>query len=91
MSALGALLCRQPAVGRTAGRTWGLRSQLVLAAVCAGYAVGAAFGWGSPEVAVFMGDFGLSVAALIAAVSCFLHARTSGSPLRPAWLLFSLS
>ncbi|MFE9723224.1 putative bifunctional diguanylate cyclase/phosphodiesterase [Streptomyces sp. NPDC005794] len=87
MSALGALLSRQPLAGRAAGQC----SQLVLAAVCAGYAVGAAFGWGSPEVAMFMGDFGLSVAALIAAVSCFLHARTSGSPLRPAWLLFSLS
>ncbi|MGW0786658.1 putative bifunctional diguanylate cyclase/phosphodiesterase [Streptomyces sp. NPDC002911] len=87
MSALEALLSRQPVTGGSAG----LRSQLVLAAVCAGYAVGAAFGWGSPEVALFMGDFGLSVAALIAAVSCFLHARTSGSPFRPAWLLFSFS
>ncbi|MER5552158.1 EAL domain-containing protein [Streptomyces sp. NPDC002793] len=91
MSALGALLARQPAVGRTAGRAVGLRSQLALAALCAGYAVGAAFGWGSPEVALFMGDFGLSVAAMIAAVSCFLHARTSGSPFRSAWLLFALS
>ncbi|MFD8798061.1 putative bifunctional diguanylate cyclase/phosphodiesterase [Streptomyces atroolivaceus] len=87
MSALGALLSRQPASGRPAG----LRSQLVLAAVCAGYAVGAAFGWGSPGVALFMGDFGLSVAALIAAVSCFLYARASGSRFRPAWLLFSVS
>ncbi|MFI2778915.1 putative bifunctional diguanylate cyclase/phosphodiesterase [Streptomyces sp. ALB3] len=87
MSALGALLSRRPASGRTLGP----RSQLVLAAVCAGYAVGAAFGWGSPGVATFMGDFGLSIAALIAAVSCFLYARTSGSRFRPAWLLFSLS
>ncbi|MEU1213833.1 EAL domain-containing protein [Streptomyces sp. NPDC005790] len=69
-----------------------MRSQLVLAAVCAGYAVGAAFGWGgSPEAAVLMGDFGLGAAALIAAVSFFLHARTSGGPFRLAWLLFSLS
>ncbi|WP_424920429.1 putative bifunctional diguanylate cyclase/phosphodiesterase [Streptomyces sp. wa13] len=87
MSALGALLSRQPAAGRTPG----LRAQLVLAVVCAGYAVGAAVGWGSPGVALFMGDFGLSVAALIAAVSCFLYARVGGGRFRPAWLLFSLS
>ncbi|MFF9689120.1 putative bifunctional diguanylate cyclase/phosphodiesterase [Streptomyces sp. NPDC014623] len=87
MSALGALLSRRPASGRTVG----LRSQLALAVVCAGYAVGAAFGWGSPGVALFMGDFGLSIAALIAAVSCFLYARTGGSRFRPAWFLFSLS
>ncbi|RPK81832.1 Cyclic di-GMP phosphodiesterase Gmr [Streptomyces sp. ADI97-07] len=87
MSALGALLSRRPATGRNAG----LRSQLILAAICAGYAVGAATGWGSPGLALFMGDFGLSVAALIAAVSCFLYARTSGIRYRPAWLLFSLS
>ncbi|MFD6279727.1 putative bifunctional diguanylate cyclase/phosphodiesterase [Streptomyces sp. NPDC060209] len=87
MSALGALLSRQPSSGRTVG----LRSQLVLAAVCAGYAVGAAFGWGSPGVALFMGDFGLSIAALVAAVSCFLYARAGGGRFRPAWLLFSLS
>ncbi|MGW1812198.1 putative bifunctional diguanylate cyclase/phosphodiesterase [Streptomyces sp. NPDC002125] len=88
MSAPGALLS-----GRTAaaGRSAGLRSRLVLAAVCAGYAVGAAFGWGSPALALFMGDFGLSVAALIAAVSCFLYARAGGIRFRPAWLLFSLS
>ncbi|MFJ4447392.1 EAL domain-containing protein [[Kitasatospora] papulosa] len=87
MSALGALLSRHPAAGRNAG----LRAQIVLAAVCAGYAVGAAVGWGSPGVALFMGDFGLSVAALVAAVSCFLYARVGGGRLRPAWLLFSLS
>ncbi|MFJ9057049.1 EAL domain-containing protein [Streptomyces sp. NPDC102409] len=87
MSALGALLSQQP----SSGRTMGLRSQLALAAVCAGYAVGAAVGWGSPGLALFMGDFGLSAAALIAAVSCFLYARAAGSRFRPAWLLFSLS
>ncbi|KPC81632.1 putative bifunctional diguanylate cyclase/phosphodiesterase [Streptomyces sp. NRRL S-4] len=87
MSALGSLLARQPASGRVTG----LHAQLVLAAVCAGYAVGAAFGWGSPEVAMFMGDFGLSAAALIAAVSCFLYARVGGGRFRSAWLLFSLS
>lgn len=87
MSALGALLSRRPVSGRSAG----LRSRLLLAAICAAYAVGAAVDWGSPGLALFMGDFGLSIAALIAAVSCFLHARRSGSRFRPAWLLFSLS
>lgn len=65
--------------------------QLLLAAVCAAYGLGAALGWGSPEVAMVMGDFGLSAAALIAAVSCFLYARAKQSRFRPAWLLFSLS
>ncbi|MCX5416784.1 bifunctional diguanylate cyclase/phosphodiesterase [Streptomyces sp. NBC_00059] len=88
MSAPGALLSWRTAA---AGRSAGLRSRLVLAVVCAGYAVGAAFGWGSPALALFMGDFGLSVAALIAAVSCFLYARAGGIRFRPAWLLFSLS
>ncbi|MEU9184909.1 EAL domain-containing protein [Streptomyces sp. NPDC048484] len=65
--------------------------QLVLALMCAGYAVGSALGWGTPEVALIMGDFGLSAAAATAAVSCFLYARTRRSRFRPAWLLFSLS
>ncbi len=86
-SALGALLSRQPAVGQT---SW-LVPQLLLGLACAGYAVGAAVGWGSPELALIMGDFGLSGAALIAAVSCFLYARAANSRFRPAWLLFSLS
>ncbi|HEY9440661.1 MAG TPA: EAL domain-containing protein [Streptomyces sp.] len=87
MSAIGALLTRRTV---SDGRT-GLLPQAALAFVCAGYALGAAVGWGSAEVALFMGDFGLSIAALIAAVSCFLYARTNGSRFRPAWLLFSLS
>ncbi|MFI9625657.1 putative bifunctional diguanylate cyclase/phosphodiesterase [Streptomyces sp. NPDC052042] len=66
-------------------------SQILLGLACAGYAVGAALGWGSPELALFMGDFGLSAAALIAAVSCFLYARAGGDRCRPAWLLFSVS
>ncbi|MEV6587879.1 putative bifunctional diguanylate cyclase/phosphodiesterase [Streptomyces acidicola] len=68
-----------------------VRSQFVLALVCAGYAVGAAFGWGSPYVALIMGDFGLSAAAIAAAVSCFRYARSRRSRFRPAWLLFALS
>ncbi len=53
--------------------------------------MGAAFGWGSRELALIMGDFGLSAAALIAAVSCFLYARSGQSRFRPAWLLFAVS
>ncbi|MBA0051741.1 EAL domain-containing protein [Streptomyces sp. AJS327] len=54
----------------------GALPQLCLAAVCAAYAVGAALGWGSPRIALVMGDFGLAGAALIAAVSCLWYART---------------
>ncbi|MEU5011923.1 EAL domain-containing protein [Streptomyces sp. NPDC021749] len=65
--------------------------QVVLAVVCGGYALGAAFGWGSTEVALFMGDFGLSFAALVAAFSCGLYARRHRSRFRPAWMLFAVS
>ncbi|TQE34289.1 EAL domain-containing protein [Streptomyces ipomoeae] len=68
-----------------------LRAQLVLALLCAAYAVGAAFGWGNEQVALVMGDFGLSAAAATAAVSCFRYARSRRSRFRPAWLLFALS
>ncbi|MEW2810028.1 EAL domain-containing protein [Streptomyces massasporeus] len=83
----GALLPRTPAPGHRPG----LALQLVLALACSGYAVGAALGWGSYEVALFMGDFGLSAAAGTAAVSCFLYARSRRTRFRPAWLLFGLS
>lgn len=65
--------------------------QLVLALICAGYAVGSALGWGSDHVAKIMGDFGLSAAAGAAAVSCLLYARGPRVRFRPAWLLFALS
>ncbi|MEU9170221.1 EAL domain-containing protein [Streptomyces sp. NPDC048420] len=65
--------------------------QLLLALVCAGYAMGSALGWGSHEAALIMGDFGLSAAAGTAAVSCFFYARTRRVRFRPAWLLFGLS
>ncbi|MFI6383446.1 putative bifunctional diguanylate cyclase/phosphodiesterase [Streptomyces sp. NPDC050658] len=84
----GAPLTRRPASG---GGGTGLVSQLVLLVVCGGYATGAALGWGSPRVALIMGDFGLSVAAATAAVSCFRYSRTRRSRFRPAWLLFALS
>jgi diguanylate cyclase (GGDEF)-like protein/PAS domain S-box-containing protein len=87
MSVLGALMARQVFSGAATGP----RSQLLLAAICAGYGIGAALGWGSEKLALIMGDFGLSAAALIAAVSCLLYARARGSRLRPAWLLFALS
>ncbi|MFI7503141.1 putative bifunctional diguanylate cyclase/phosphodiesterase [Streptomyces sp. NPDC049687] len=68
-----------------------LARQLVLALLCGGYAIGAAIGWGSHELAVIMGDFGLTAAAATASVSCFLYARTRRVRFRPAWLLFALS
>ncbi|MEU6240288.1 EAL domain-containing protein [Streptomyces sp. NPDC047024] len=68
-----------------------LAQQLVLALICGAYGIGAALGWGSKQVALFMGDFGLAAAAGIAAVSCFLYARSPGVRFRPAWLLFALS
>ncbi|MDQ1048793.1 bifunctional diguanylate cyclase/phosphodiesterase [Streptomyces sp. V4I2] len=83
----GATPTRPPALGGASS----LVHQLVLALVCAGYAVGSAFGWGSRHVALIMGDFGLSAAAGAAAVSCFLYARNPRIRFRPAWLLFALS
>ncbi|MER5428867.1 EAL domain-containing protein [Streptomyces sp. NPDC002588] len=65
--------------------------QLLLTLLCAGYAVGSALGWGSDELALIMGDFGLTAAAATAAVSCLLYARTRRVRFRPAWLLFALS
>ncbi|MFJ9087730.1 putative bifunctional diguanylate cyclase/phosphodiesterase [Streptomyces sp. NPDC102384] len=69
----------------------GTRAQLLLALLCAGFAVGSAVGWGSDRLALIMGDFGLSLAAAIAAVSNFVYARSSRSRFRPAWLLFAFS
>ncbi|MEU5079283.1 MULTISPECIES: putative bifunctional diguanylate cyclase/phosphodiesterase [Streptomyces] len=74
-----------------AGENRRLVEQLVLALVCAAYAGGSAFGWGSDRVADVMGDFGLSAAAAAAAVSCFLYARGPRVRFRSAWLLFALS
>lgn len=83
----GTLLPRPSAASR--GPTF--VRQLVLALVCACYAVGSALGWGSEYAAKIMGDFGLSAAAGAAAVSCFLYARGRRVRFRPAWLLFALS
>ncbi|MFF5159696.1 putative bifunctional diguanylate cyclase/phosphodiesterase [Streptomyces sp. NPDC000348] len=80
-----------PAGAPAAGRRPGPVAQLVLALVCAAYAVGAAFGWGSEHLALIMGDFGLSAAAGAAAVSCFVYARSPRTRFRPAWLMFGLS
>ncbi|MEV2230943.1 EAL domain-containing protein [Streptomyces phaeochromogenes] len=87
VSSPAALLARRPVPGGAVS----VVPQLVLALVCAGYAVGSALGWGSPRLALIMGDFGLTAAAATAAVSCFLCARTRRSRFRPAWLLFALS
>jgi diguanylate cyclase (GGDEF)-like protein/PAS domain S-box-containing protein len=65
--------------------------QLALALVCAAFAAGSLLGWGSERTALFMGDFGLSLAAGTAAVSNFLYARSRRSRFRSAWLLFALS
>ncbi|GHH51738.1 EAL domain-containing protein [Streptomyces candidus] len=73
------------------GAGFSLLTQLGLAVLCGGYAAGSALGWGSPQLALIMGDFGLAAAALVAAVSCFLYARSRESRFRPAWLLFALS
>ncbi|EFL02787.1 LOW QUALITY PROTEIN: integral membrane phosphodiesterase, partial [Streptomyces sp. SPB78] len=69
----------------------GLVGQILLVLLSAGYAIGAVLGWGSPRVAAFMGDFGLSLAGLVACVSCVLYARRSRTRFRPAWLLFAFS
>ncbi|MFI1810604.1 putative bifunctional diguanylate cyclase/phosphodiesterase [Streptomyces sp. NPDC020422] len=66
-------------------------AQIGLGLISGGYATGAALGWGSEELALVMGDFGLSAAALAAAVSCFLYARRHLGSFRPAWLLFAFS
>lgn len=81
-----ARLGRPPSPGRSC-----LVRQLLLALVCAGYAVGSALGWGSEGVAQIMGDFGLSAAAFVAAVSCFLYARNRRVGFRLAWMLFAFS
>ncbi|WP_256070046.1 MULTISPECIES: putative bifunctional diguanylate cyclase/phosphodiesterase [unclassified Streptomyces] len=65
--------------------------QLLVALLCAGYTTGAALGWGSTEVALIMGDFGLSAASATATVSALLYARRVAGQHRPAWLLFAFS
>ncbi len=87
MSASGAVLSGPSAAG---GRT-ALVPQLLVAVLCGGYAAGAALGWGSPALAQFMGDFGLSGAALTACASCLWYARSVPGRNRPAWVLFAVS
>ncbi|MFC3583118.1 putative bifunctional diguanylate cyclase/phosphodiesterase [Streptantibioticus rubrisoli] len=87
VSASGAVLTGPAAAG---GRT-ALVPQLLVAVLCGGYAVGAALGWGSPALAQFMGDFGLSAAALTACGSCLWYARAVPGRNRPAWVLFAVS
>lgn len=80
-----------PGGGQRRARRGGALPQLLLAGVCAGYALGAAAGWGSPFLALVMGDFGLAGAALLAGASCLRYARTRAGDFRPAWTLFGLS
>ncbi|MET7638632.1 EAL domain-containing protein [Streptomyces sp. NPDC005438] len=65
---------------------------LLLAAICAGYAAGAALGWGTLPVALLVSELAPGLAALTAAASCLCYARTdrAGSQ-RPAWLLLGWS
>ncbi|MEU5149262.1 putative bifunctional diguanylate cyclase/phosphodiesterase [Streptomyces yangpuensis] len=88
MSTQGAALLDRPSVSG-GGRCRAM--QVILAVVCGGYAVGAALNWGSEELAEIMGDFGLSTAGLLAAVSCYTYSRTIDNRERPAWLLFAFS
>ncbi|WP_443071199.1 sensor domain-containing protein [Streptomyces sp. NBC_01476] len=85
--AAGAALAVAAAHG---GRT-GLLPQLLVGLLCAGYTTGASLGWGSAELALIMGDFGLSAASVAATVSALLYARRVAGPHRPAWLLFGFS
>jgi diguanylate cyclase (GGDEF)-like protein/PAS domain S-box-containing protein len=65
--------------------------RILVILACLVYVAGAAYGWGSSSLAVFMGDFGLSAAALTASLSCFAYGFASGGRTRPAWLCFGLS
>ncbi|MBB0246304.1 diguanylate cyclase, partial [Streptomyces alkaliphilus] len=67
------------------------RLRITIVVLCAGYALGAALGWGSARLALVMGDFGLALAALTACVSCLWYARTRAGGTRHAWMLFGLS
>ncbi len=88
VSAPGAVLSQASAPGRRTG----LLPQMLLALLCGGYAIGSAFGWGSSRLAMVMGDFGLSAAALAAAVSCLVYVRRAAADRhRPAWALFAVS
>ncbi|WP_338673115.1 EAL domain-containing protein [Streptomyces sp. SCSIO 30461] len=87
MTSRGAVLTRSPVSDGGQSRL----PRVLLVVASGGYATGAALGWGSQQLAMIMGDFGLSFAALLAAVSCFLHARTRGVRFRPAWILFAVS
>jgi diguanylate cyclase (GGDEF)-like protein/PAS domain S-box-containing protein len=87
VSSTGAVLAR-PSVRSGRGT---LLPQLLVALLCGGYTTGAVLGWGSEEVALVMGDFGLSAAAATATVSSLVYARNVCGQHRPAWLLFAVS
>ncbi|CAL9536624.1 hypothetical protein SUDANB58_04155 [Streptomyces sp. enrichment culture] len=91
--ALDGVLRPQQTPGAPPARAGGtyLGRQLAVALLCAAYAIGSAFGWGSDRLAVIMGDFGLAAVAGAAAVSCFVHTRRNRVRFRAAWLMFALS
>ncbi|MET8475202.1 EAL domain-containing protein [Streptomyces sp. NPDC006422] len=90
-TALGASMYSGGHAPARAPQRGGTGAQLLLALLCAGFAVGSAVGWGSDRLALIMGDFGLSFAAAVAAVSNFVYARSRYGRFRPAWLLFAFS
>jgi diguanylate cyclase (GGDEF)-like protein/PAS domain S-box-containing protein len=65
--------------------------RILVMVVCLLYVAGAAYGWGSPALADFMGDFGLAGAALTGSASCFGYGLLSGGRHRSAWVCFGLS
>jgi diguanylate cyclase (GGDEF)-like protein/PAS domain S-box-containing protein len=64
---------------------------IAVALLCAGYAAGAALDWGTPRLALIMGDFGLAGAAGAACLSCLWQSRVVPGRDRIAWALFALS
>ena len=77
---------RRPAVRRARCRSSSL------AVVCGGYAVGAALGWGSPEVAAVHGRLRAQRRGAWSPPSpAVCYARKRRSRFRPAWLLFAAS
>jgi diguanylate cyclase (GGDEF)-like protein/PAS domain S-box-containing protein len=85
---------------RPAGTVQPTAALTAVAALACGYTVGSVLHWGSPPsagegrahtLADFMGDFGLSAVAALAAVSCAGRALLARGRLRVSWFLFAAS
>jgi diguanylate cyclase (GGDEF)-like protein/PAS domain S-box-containing protein len=85
---------------RRAGTARAETALTAVAATAAAYTAGSMLRWGSPPspgdgpphtLADFMGDFGLSAVAALAAVSCTARAYAAAGRLRASWLLFAAS